>query len=183
MRMEPIIQSNVRVSRETSAALGDLTELYDTYSPRLYRYAYRLLGEAALAEDCVAEIFSRFLGALKKGIGPNSNVKAYLYRMAHNWITDFYRGQPPTEELDPSLESDPKESPPYRALENLERERVRKALLRLTPEQRQVVMLRFYEEWSHDEIAQAIGKTSEATRALQYRALSILRNDLIDEEE
>ena len=72
-----------------------LGEIYDTYSPRLYRYAMRLLGEVELSEDCVAETFSRFLHALHGGGGPTDYLQAYLYRVAHNWITDQYRRQPP----------------------------------------------------------------------------------------
>jgi DNA-directed RNA polymerase specialized sigma24 family protein len=42
-----------------------LAEIYDLYSPRLYRYAVRLLGDACTAEACVAETFSRFLLAIR----------------------------------------------------------------------------------------------------------------------
>ena len=44
-----------------------LAEVYDRFSPGLYRYARRLLGDADLAEECVAETFSRFLRALHRG--------------------------------------------------------------------------------------------------------------------
>src|SRR3990172_2037020 len=43
---------------------GALGEIYSRYSTELYRYAVRLLGDVHLAEDCVAETFSRFLQAL-----------------------------------------------------------------------------------------------------------------------
>ena len=70
-----------------------LEQVYDLYSPGLYRYAYRLLGDDQLAEDCVSETFSRFLTALRVERGPEKNLKAYLYRIAHNWITDYYRSE------------------------------------------------------------------------------------------
>ena len=160
----------------------DLIEIYERLSPRLYRYSLRLLGDADLAEECVAETFSRFLHALKKGGGPKENIQAYLYRMAHNWITDFYRKQPPIDTLDPDMAGDSLESPIAVATKNMERDRVRNALLQLTPEQRQVILLRFFEEWPHEEIASLIGKTAEATRALQHRALAGLRRMLVEPE-
>ncbi len=81
-----------------------LAEIYDRYSPSLYRYAVRQLGEPDLAEECVADKFSRFLGALRGGGGPRKHLKAYLYRMAHNWIVDFRRSRPATAlELDPEV--------------------------------------------------------------------------------
>jgi RNA polymerase sigma-70 factor (ECF subfamily) len=47
--------------------LQALAEIYDTYSPGLYSYAYRMLDNESLAEECVAETFSRLLHALKNG--------------------------------------------------------------------------------------------------------------------
>jgi RNA polymerase sigma-70 factor (ECF subfamily) len=72
-----------------------LAAIYDAYSPRIYAYAMRLLGDYDLAEECVAETFTRFLQALYVGRGPRNNLRAYLYRTAHNWITDRFRRQPP----------------------------------------------------------------------------------------
>jgi RNA polymerase sigma-70 factor (ECF subfamily) len=84
-----------------------LAEIYDQYSPKLYRYAIRLLGDDTQAEDCVAETFSRFLNALQQGGGPKEHLQAYLYRIAHNWITDQYRRQSPV----PLEQEEPLESP------------------------------------------------------------------------
>src|SRR5512136_2797630 len=76
-----------------------LAEIYDAYSPGIYRYAMRFLADRDLAEECVAETFSRFLHALKRHTGPRDHLQAYLYRMAHNWFVDFFRQNPPPEEL------------------------------------------------------------------------------------
>jgi RNA polymerase sigma-70 factor, ECF subfamily len=160
-----------------------LAEVYKILSPYLFRYAFRLLGDSNLAEDCVAETFSRFLTTLKSSSGPNKNVKAYLYQIAHNWIMDYYRHRKPEENLDFGQLIILPENPVAASNQHMERERVRIALLNLTDEQRQVILLRFYEEWSHEETAAAIGKTVEATRALQYRALNVLRRMLLAVEE
>jgi RNA polymerase sigma-70 factor (ECF subfamily) len=160
----------------------DLIEIYEHFSPRLYRYAFRLLGQPDMAEECVAETFSRFLLILKKGGGPKDNLSAYLYRMAHNWITDYYRKQPPVDPLEFESIGDSVENLAAIVTKKMERERVRSALLQLTPEQRQVIVLRFFEDWPHEEIASLIGKTTEATRALQHRALIGLQKLLIEPE-
>jgi RNA polymerase sigma-70 factor, ECF subfamily len=170
------LEELVRMDKE------DLIEIYEEFNPRLYRYAVRLLSQPDLAEECVAETFSRFLQILKKGGGPKDNLSAYLYRMVHNWITDFYRNQPPVETLENELPGDPRENPTAVVAEKLEQQRVRHALLNLTPEQRQVILLRFFEDWSHEEIASSIGKTAAATRALQHRALTGLQKMLGEPE-
>lgn len=157
----------------------DLVEIYEHISPRLFRYAYRLLGDPDLAEDCVSESFSRFLSAIQRGFGPRENLQAYLYRVAHNWITDYYRSHVPQVTLEHGEMIAHPENAELKADQKMEDERVRQALLHLPEEQRQVIMLRFYEEWSHEEVAASIEKTVEATRALQYRALNGLRRLLI----
>ncbi len=156
-----------------------LVELYEHHSPGLFRYAYRLLGARDLAEECVAETFSRFLQAIKSGKGPRENIQAYLYRVAHNWITDHYRRKPHLS-LDGEVKQQPDEqgNPATLVGVHLERERVRKAMLQLPFEQQRVIELRFLEELPHEEVAVALGKTVEATRALQYRALTSLRQML-----
>jgi RNA polymerase sigma-70 factor (ECF subfamily) len=162
----------------------DLIEIYEQYSPEIYRYAIRLLGDSATAEDCVSETFSRFLNVIRRGGGPQDNVRAYLYRVAHNWVTDYYRRQPPPDlplEVDQHVE--PGSNPSSVMAEIWERERVRNAILRLPPEQQQVIQLRFLEDWSHEEVAQVLEKTVDATRSMQYRALNSLRRMLIEHEE
>jgi RNA polymerase sigma-70 factor, ECF subfamily len=176
MSMQTLTYSNAMIyDRQT------LVTIYEQHSPELYRYAYRLLGDSHLAEDCVSETFSRFLRVVRDGPNQMENVRAYLYRVAHNWVTDHYRRQPPTPlSLEADVHSDPEANPLRVVAEQLEREQVRAALLRLPGDQRQVIELRFLEDWSHEEVAVAIGKSVEATRALQYRALNALRRMLVE---
>jgi RNA polymerase sigma-70 factor (ECF subfamily) len=160
-----------------------LIAIYEQYSEELYRYAYRMLVDSDLAEDCVSETFSRFLRAVRDGLGPVENVRAYLYRIAHNWITDHFRRQPLSLlSLDSERHEEPDANPSSVVAVQFERERIRKALLMLPPEQRQVIELRFLENWAHKDVAAALGKSEEATRALQHRALIALKRLLIKEE-
>lgn len=156
-----------------------LAEVYDTYSPKLYRYAMRLLGDPQLAEECVSETFSRYLRALRSGAGPREHLQAYLYRVAHNWATDQYRRQPQAPaELDDELPSD--EADVLHTVNvRLQQASVRAALKRLTPEQRQVIMLKFLEGWENSEIAHALDKPVGAIKALQHRALDALKRYLL----
>lgn len=161
-----------------------LAEIYDRWSPALYRYAMRLLSETDLAEECVSETFSRFLTALRHGSGPQDYLQAYLYRIAHNWITDHYRRKLPLLlPLDPDLHADTEEEPPQAVAQELERQQVRAALTYLTPDQRQVIMLKFVEDWENEEIARALNKPVGAVKALQHRALEALRRILLPQKE
>jgi RNA polymerase sigma-70 factor (ECF subfamily) len=163
--------------------LEALAQVYDRCSPGLYRYAMRLVGDEDLAEECVAETFNRFLAALKGGRGPQRYLKAYLYRVAHNWITDYYRRQPPpTLPLEPERLHNPGADPQQILARQMDAERVRKALRLLTPEQRQVVVLKYLENWDNKEIAEAVSKQVGAVKALEHRALRSMRRLMIKEE-
>lgn len=160
--------------------LSVLGMIYDRYSPLLYRYAMRLLGDDTMAEDCVAETFSRFLKSLQAGQGPKDHLQAYLFRITHNLITDAYRKQAPLSlELHDSLPDDDRMHPENQTDALLQKHQIHLALKSLTPDQRLVVSLRFLEGWNHEEISAVIKKPVGAVRALQLRALNKLRDLLL----
>ena len=153
-----------------------LAEIFDRYNAGIFRYAMRLLGGMDLARECMAETFSRFLSALQRGVGPKDYLQAYLYRIAHNWITDYYRSKtPPSLPLDPGLRSDPADEPHQVVSDEMELQQVRSALALLTPDQRQVIMLKYLEDWENEDIAQALKKPVGAVKSLQHRAIEALR--------
>ena len=160
-----------------------LAAIYDSFNRGIYSYSLRLLGETDLAEECVAETFSRFLHALHTGSGPQQYLQAYQYRIAHNWITDRYRSQPPlSTELDENVVDEARPSLQQSLDKTMEQEKMRAALVRLTGEQRQVIALRFLEGWENEEVAAALNKPPGAIRALQHRAIENLRKILAEDE-
>jgi RNA polymerase sigma-70 factor (ECF subfamily) len=166
--------------------LDALAEVYDTYNAALFRYAYRLLGDAPLAEDCVTETFSRLLNALKHGAGPTQFLRAYLYRTAHNWLTDRLReAASGPESLDGLIEADASNEPAstesplaQQLISDYEASHVRRALSALTDEQRLVITMKFFEDLTNEEIAAALSKPIGAVKSLQHRALGALRRAL-----
>ena len=164
-----------QVNKNTQMDRNRLRSLYEENNAGMYRYAYRLLGNRELAEECVSETFTRFLKVVQRGKKLDGNMKAYLYRMAHNWIVDYYRKEKPEDTLLDHTLSDPGEHAENHILAKQQQEKLRKALIKLPEEQRMVIALRFLEDWSHDRVAEFLGKSIESTRALQYRALVNLR--------
>jgi RNA polymerase sigma-70 factor (ECF subfamily) len=158
---------------------GALTELYDRCAPRMYAYIYRRVGDAGLAEDLTGELFLRVLRSISSGQAWRDSFRAWLYRIAHNLVVDHYRRQPPTPEaaLDSSVEGAGED--PVDLVESRQaQERLRAATRRLTPEQQEVLALRFGEGLTAAETGQVLGKTTGAVEALQHRALASLRRIL-----
>lgn len=160
-----------------------LTAIYDRFNNGLFYYALRLLGDVALAEDCVAETFSQLLKVLRNSGGPKDNLEGYLYRCVHNWVTDYYRRKP-TLALDLYSDlPDPEDNPSQQTEKNIVCQRVRAALQKLTPDQCHVITLRFVEGWDVTEIAESLQKPIGAIKSLQHRALASLQRFLLEEEK
>jgi RNA polymerase sigma-70 factor (ECF subfamily) len=181
--MNPNIDDQALLAGARRLDEGPLSEIYTRHSTELFRYAVRLLGDAQLAEDCVAETFSRFLHALQRGRGPQQHLRAYLYRVAHNWIVDQYRRPVPNPvPLDPELPAASGSEPSAIVKARMEQEQVRVALMRLTADQRQVIVLHYLQGFSNEQVAAALEKTLGAVKSLQHRALAALKR-MMDEQE
>ncbi len=178
-----MISESELIERARSFDLAALAEIYDHYSPGIYRYALHLLGDPQQAEDCTAETFTRYLQGVRSGGGPQDHLQAYLYRIAHNQITDVYRRQPP-----PPLPlfddvSGADQEPIQTVVERIEKEQVRAALVHLTPDQRQVIVLRYLEGLENEMVALALEKPVGAIKSLQHRAIDALRRMLVPQKE
>lgn len=169
-------QELIRLASQLDAEA--LAEIYDRYSPALYGYAMRLLNDPALAEDCVAETFARFLKSLQKGQGPRDHLRAYLYRVAHNWIVDLYRNSQQTSELDETLQSE--EFTEEEVTKRISQKQIREAIHNLTPNQQKVISLKYLEDWNNEEIAKVLHKTVGAVKSIQHHALVSLQKLLLD---
>lgn len=151
-----------------------LAEVYDTYQPAIYRYIYRQLGQADIAEELAAETFLRFLKAIKKRKGPRDNISAWLYRVAHNLVVDFYRRQTAHNEqaFHEGLDIGIVDGTDERLDRAIQMRKARLALRQLTPLQQQIIALRFLEEMTYEQTAQVVNRSVNAVKALQHRAMN-----------
>jgi RNA polymerase sigma-70 factor (ECF subfamily) len=169
-----------RAKAYDSAALA---ELYDRYAPRMYSYIYRRVSDAALAEDLTSELFLRMLRAIQNERAWRDSFVAWLYRIAHNLVVDVYRRQDRLAcvALDEGI-LPPAEDDPVQSVQDAEAQaKVRAAICQLTPEQQEVLALRFGEELTARETGHVLQKTTGAVEALQRRALAALRRMLAGE--
>lgn len=158
-----------------------LGEIYDAFYAPLYRYLYHHLRHKESAEDFTAEVFERFLESIKKGRGPDRHLRAWLYRVAHNLVVDEARryARRKHEPLEEGI-ADDEQNTALQAQRAIQYEQARAALDRLTPQQRAVIVLKFFEGLKPAEIAQVLETSVGAVRSLQHRALASMRRQLID---
>ena len=165
----------------SEAALG---ELYDRYEAKIYSYIYRRTGDQVLSEDMTAQVFLKMLESIRDRKAWHSSFSGWLYRIAHNLVIDHYRRRDRHSSIDledaPTVAADI-EDPVETAEMNIDAERLRAAIRRLTDEQAEVVSLRFLEGYSIAEVAAMTNRTEGAIKALQYRAVATLRTMLYDQ--
>ncbi|GAB4538797.1 MAG: sigma-70 family RNA polymerase sigma factor [Anaerolineae bacterium] len=161
-----------------------LAAIYDEYYQPIYRHVYRQVGEVETARDLTAEVFHRLLRAVERGSHPDRHLGAWLYRTAHNLVVDHYRRQQHRRHLPLDEEmTNSHDDPAGTAEQRLSADRVRAALRHLTPDQRQVITLKFLEGLSNQEVADVLGKPVGAVKSLQHRALAALQRQLAPAKE
>lgn len=152
-------------------------ELYDHYAPLLYAYLYRRVQDAQLAEDLTSEVFVRVLQAIQDERFWHTSFRAWLYRIAHNQVVDYFRHQARVTmlPLEEHLVADSGDDLEMAHEEKRTHAAVGAAIRRLTPDQQQVLTLRFGEQMKTQEVADIMNKSLGAVEALQHRALAALR--------
>jgi RNA polymerase sigma-70 factor (ECF subfamily) len=162
--------------------------LYNLYSDRVFRYLYARVGQREVAEDLTADVFVRLLQNLPRfrvnAARPVASFSAFVYRVAGNLLTDQYRKQKHRDHQDiddqPFLaDGHPEPFAQTTASEN--KTELIKAMSKLGMEQQAVLLYRFGEEYSVLEVAEIMGKTTGAIKALQHRAIANLRRILTAE--
>jgi RNA polymerase sigma-70 factor (ECF subfamily) len=150
--------------------------LYERHLDAIYRYVFFKIGDAAEAEDLTEDVFVRAWEALPGYQVRQHPFTSWLYRIAHNLTIDHMRRRKPM----PLIESDEYPDPvgpasPEDALERAQTlQALQGALHQLSAEEQLVIVLRFVEGLSHEEVAATLGKSNEASRVIQHRALARL---------
>jgi RNA polymerase sigma-70 factor (ECF subfamily) len=166
-------------------AAGDAAafdQLYGRHRARLYRYLLRQLRDGALADEAFQDIWQRVISA-RQGWKPEAAFATWLYRIAHNRLTDHWRAlkhRPPTpDNADERTERVPDPDTPERNLSEFEqRRRLQLALDELPEEQREVVLLRLEQELSLEEIGEITGVGRETVKSRLRYAMDKLRTRL-----
>lgn len=159
-------------------AFGDI---YERYLDEIHRYVYFRVADRFEAEDLTETIFLKAWEALPRFRSEDVNLRAWLYRIAHNAVVDHYRTHKPASEL--PLEQARDTSPlPEHHLQTLEQhERLADLIRSMDANLQQVIVCRFANGMSHAETAEVMGIKEGHVRVLQLRALQKLR-ELLENE-
>lgn len=168
------------VKRAIQQDRAAFASLYDKYMDKVYRHVYYRVPTRADAEDITQEVFIKAWRAITKYRQTGTSFGAWLIAIARNSIVDFHKARKNNVRLDDTeiisrhIEADPQAMTEF----SLGNERMRKVVLKLKENKREVILLRFFEGWSYREISESLHKSEGAIRIIQYRALADLRQIL-----
>ena len=159
--------------------------LYDRYVDQIFGYVYRRVGQRQTAEDLTGDVFLRAFRRLDTFEWQGVDVGAWIMTIARNRVHDHFKSarfrlertaDETPEDPAPSGPDDPERVTEARDMARA----LGQALERLKDDHREVIELRFVHDMSVAETAAVMGRTVGATKALQYRALRSLANEVKD---
>ena len=154
-----------------------LEELYLIHFDRIYSYLHLSVGSRHDAEDLTTQTFLKMLESIGRFRWRSVPFSAWLFRIAHNLAMDHFRAKrrwQPEEEVSEAVQGE-ETSAEEQALAALAQASLLDLIQRLSPEQRQVLTLKFVFRFSNAEVATVLGKTEGAIKSLQHRALATLQ--------
>ncbi len=155
--------------------------LYERYVTRIYNYIFYRIGSSYDAEDLTERVFIRALRHINRYNNRGLPFSAWLYRIAHNLVANWYRDNSRRKEIpldDGILTSHQSSFPEQEVLHSEERERLLQVIRTLPPDRQQLVILKFVDHLSNAEIGQIMGRTEGAIKSLYHRTLLTIRDEL-----
>ena len=168
------------VARGQQGDRDALEELYLIHFDRIYSYLHVSVGNRHDAEDLTTQTFLKMLEKIGTFKWQSAPFSAWLFRIAHNLAMDHFRArrrwQPEEEVPEPPGEEEP--AAELVAMQTIGRESMLKLIEHLSPEQQQVLTLKFVFNLPNAEVAAILEKTEGAIKSLQHRALVSLQKQI-----
>ena len=171
-------EESILIRRTLAGDEEAFTRLVEAYQNSIYNLAYRMLGDAAEAEDAAQETFLRLYTRLGT-YDPEKKFSSWVLSIASHYCIDRLRRRKHTQvSLDdivswrwlPSKDVAPEEQ----ALREEQKDEIRDLLNELPPHYRAVMILRYWHEMSYDEIAGTLGATQSTIKSRLHRARKMM---------
>lgn len=175
-RFEALIR---RAQKGDSSAFGDL---YEAYLTPIFRFILLRVKNKADAEELTQITFLKAWNGMRGYTHQGRPFTSWLYTIARNTVIDHWK-----KKKEAHIESNEEYfyelrdhvATPHEASETRERDAALRGMMdSLSPDQQEIITLKFINDLSNKEIAEITGKTEDAIRQLQFRALKILREKL-----
>lgn len=168
------------LSRARQGDQSAIMEIYEGYFPPIFQFIRLRIDDPALAEDIASDVFVKFIQALRGRAAPHHSLRGWLFQVTRNELNRHYskRRRFPISTLEEWVPAPSESEPEIRFLRTMNIQQARRAIQTLTPEQQEVLILRFGQMLSLEATADIMGKNIGAIKSLQFRAVNALRQIL-----
>jgi len=149
--------------------------LYDIYVKKIYSYIYFRILNKEVAEDLTSDVFLKVLKNIKK-FNSKREFSPWIYTIAKNTLTDYFRARKFTKNIENVWGAKDNFDLLQKIDDKMKYEKIKEGMLQLNELQRDIIIMRVWEDMSHAEIAQALGISEQNCRVIFSRAVSKLKD-------
>lgn len=177
MILPDLAEDDEQLARAQRGDKQAVIQLYQRYLDPIYQFVRMKIRDSQVAEDITSNVFLKLIKGLREGSGPKINVRAWLFKVARNEVNRYYGKNHPVslEAVDDWVVMPIEENTERKAFFMIDIEAIRLAFAKLTPDQQEVLILRFDQQLSLQETADIMGKNINTIKTLQLRATMRLR--------
>jgi len=165
--------SDEELMSQVRSGVGEmLGVLFERYHVPLFNFFLKLTGDRAMSEDLVQDVFFRIL-KYRHSYRTDTAFRAWMYQIARNARLDHLRKRRPETSWEPEMS--PAVAPVDTAQQGQEAVLLHHALMRISEDKREVLVLSRFQDLKYEEIAQLLGCEVGTVKTRVHRALQELR--------
>lgn len=176
MTLPDVSDDDILLKQARRGSKRAISDIYERYVEAIYQFVRLRVGDSQQAEDITSTVFTAFIEQVTSGRGPSSHLRGWLFRVARNHIYDSYGEQQglPLETIE-QMSASHTTNPEHHILQSISREQIQRLIQQLTPDQQDVLLLRFDQQLSLKEVSDILGKNVNTIKSLQLRAVKALQ--------
>ncbi len=153
-------------------------KLYDKHVRTIYNFIFYKTRHKETAEDLTSQTFFKALSHMDS-VDADRSFISWLYKIAHNSVLDHYRTKKHNDDIDDFYDlTDGSEDIGVKIDDAAEAAKVKKYLEKLSPLERDIIIMRVWQELSYKEIAEIVGKSEASCKMVYSRSIKKLRDIL-----
>jgi len=158
----------------------EFSKIYDKCITKIYRFIFLKVSSEEIAKDLCSETFLKGWESYNKENTKIENPSAFLYRIARNLVTDYYRERGRTQIVSPEFIPivDPSPGIEEKAIFNSDLEQIKLALVNLKEDYQNAIIWYYLDDLPIREVAKMLDKSEETSRVTLHRALKALKNEI-----
>ncbi|OGY44356.1 MAG: hypothetical protein A3J62_04120 [Candidatus Buchananbacteria bacterium RIFCSPHIGHO2_02_FULL_38_8] len=166
------------IARIKGGELDQFGRLYDLYIKKIYNFIYYKTLHKETAEDLTSQTFFKALKNIKSFDEAKGSFSSWIYRIARNTVIDYHRTKRTEANIDDiwDLSSDSNIETDINTIQKLDT--VKKYLQKFKPQQREIVIMRLWDQLSYQEIAEITGLTVANCKMTFSRVITKLREEM-----